>query len=51
MNTATKEISTDVSTLIKGNSMLSSQKETGLLKIKTFLFVCFLLRGLLPAIA
>lgn len=50
MNTATKEISTDLSTLIKGNSMLSSQKETGLLKVKTFLFVCFLLRGLLPAV-
>lgn len=50
MNTATKKISTDISTLIKENSVLSSHKEIGLLKVKTrFVCVCFK-RGLLPAV-
>lgn len=42
MYTATKEISTNISTLIKENSALPSHKETGLLKVTTgFVFVCF----------
>lgn len=41
MDTATREISTGMSTLIKENSVFSSQKEIGLLKVKTC-FVLFL---------